>query len=183
MFSNFFRKFLRHWIIYGLLLVIGRIDVVYADNTTTSVSWISNFGNWSVNRDQYFCYAISSPISSKPSKNINHGNNYFIIALNPEKKGSYVVEAVMDYPLDKSKNVSLQVTGKNSNGKIFTMEFYNDHRTIFKAGSEHLDDLINAMKMGKDLILNARSKRGTDTQYVYSLNGLSKALEDISRCQ
>ncbi|AHA28053.1 hypothetical protein [Candidatus Liberibacter americanus] len=169
---------------FALLFIIGKLNIIYAENRTTSVSWISNFGNWSVNRDKYFCYAISSPIISKPSTNINHGNNYFIIASNPEKKGSYVLEAVMDYPLDKNKNISLQVKGKNSNEKIFTMNFYNDHRTIFPPESDNdVDLLIKSMKMGKDLILKAKSKRGTDTEYVYSLNGLSKALEDIGRCQ
>ncbi|MBY7649742.1 MAG: hypothetical protein C4617_04545 [Candidatus Liberibacter europaeus] len=183
MFSIFLRRLLKYWGIFVVLLVSGNGLIVYADDITTSVSWISDFGHWSVNRDQYFCYAISSPVISHPLKNINHGNNHFIIVLNPEKKPSYLVEIVMDYPLDKNKKVTVQVIGKHSNGRIFTMDFYNDNRAAFATGSEDNDVLVNMMKMGKELVLYARSKRGTDTRYVYSLDGLSKALEDISRCQ
>ncbi len=43
--------------------------------------------------------------------------------------------------------------------------------------------LVNAMKTGKDMQVQAKSRRGTGTAYSYSLSGISAALKQIEKCR
>ena len=43
--------------------------------------------------------------------------------------------------------------------------------------------LIAAMKTGKDMKVTAKSGRGNPTSYVFSLKGISAALQSIATCK
>ncbi|OMH86624.1 hypothetical protein BWK56_05150, partial [Candidatus Liberibacter asiaticus] len=93
---------------------------------------------------------------------------------------AYVSELVMDYPLDEEEMVSLEVKGKNASGTIFKMKSYNNRAAFEKRSQDTV--LIEEMKRGKELVVSAKSKRGTNTRYIYSLIGLSDSLADIRKC-
>jgi invasion protein IalB len=47
---------------------------------------------------------------------------------------------------------------------------------------EREDELIAAMKAGDEMVLEARSARGNETSYTFSLDGVTAASRILERC-
>jgi hypothetical protein len=80
------------------------------------------------------------------------------------------------YDLNPNAKVTVSV-GSNR----FTM-FVNGKSGWMENAAEE-PKLIAAMKSGQDLKVEAQSKRGTKTNYTYSLKGVSAALAAIQNCK
>ncbi|MBL0849143.1 MAG: hypothetical protein EU981_03580 [Candidatus Liberibacter ctenarytainae] len=188
MFSNLFRRFLKLLVRICFLCMMSSIHFVYADNVTNSSDPVlyNQFARWAIyqyqDAGQKICYTASTPVTADPVDGVRHGLNFLMVAPIGGVAGeSYHVELAMDYPLDEQVMVSVEVVGKNAKGRIFSM-IPQRNRAAFK---NREDDrvLVNMMKMGRDLVVSAKSQRGTNTRYVYSLNGITDALNNIRVCQ
>lgn len=76
---------------------------------------IRTFGAWglysySANGAEH-CYALSTPQQSQPA-NVDHGNNYFLVAPDP-RAGSYYPQAVMGYENLAGSEITVSVDGKD----------------------------------------------------------------------
>lgn len=138
---------------------------------------VKTFGHWGVysydNNGTTACYALTMPRDMQPA-GISHGNNFLLVA--PKGAGGYMPQAQMGYGLKAGSEVTAKV-----GGQAFTM---TPRGNVAWASRENSDNaLVAAMKSGSTLTLQATSSRGTTTQYAFSLNGVTAALQRASACQ
>lgn len=144
-----------------------------------SPSQIGKFSAWGaysyVSGGGKVCYVLTVPQTKKPD-GVDHGENFFLVSQKPGQNVSYEPQFMAGYELKANTKVTLSVDDKSfslfTSGKSAWME---------NAAEEPL--LIAAMKAGKAMSVAATSKRGTATNYSYSLKGISKALDAIKVCQ
>ncbi|WP_105439303.1 invasion associated locus B family protein [Neorhizobium sp. T25_13] len=138
---------------------------------------IKTFGAWglySYSTDgRKHCYALSTPQEARPA-NVDHGNNYILVAPDP-RAGSYYPQAVMGYDILGGSEITVAVDGRN-----FSMTSKGNSAWTKNA----IDDaaLVAAMKSGSSMTLSAISKRGTRTNYKYALAGITAALTAAAKC-
>ncbi|MFB9948146.1 invasion associated locus B family protein [Rhizobium puerariae] len=156
----------------GLSLIF--VSAASAGSQPTRVAQFEAWGVYSyVNSGQTTCYALSVPVTSRPSA-VDHGDNFFLIA--PQGPSGYAPQAIMGYPIREGSEVRVTVGG-------------DTFRLVPKDNAAWLRDqsrepvLVDAMRRGSDMTLEATSRRGTSTSYSYSLRGVSAALQEVRRCR
>jgi hypothetical protein len=137
---------------------------------------IKQFDAWGVysyqNGGQTSCYALSVPISSSPS-NVNHGDNFFLIS--PQGQ-SFMPQAIMGYGLRQGSEIAVAVGNEQ-----FSLTPRDN--TAWVRNQEREPALVNAMRGGSRMTLQAVSGRGTSTSYSYSLSGVTAALQEVRKCR
>lgn len=140
-------------------------------------SRIQQFDDWGVysyqSKGNTVCYALSVPKTMEPS-GIDHGKNYFLLSPGGGKGGGFVPEAVAGYEL-RPGGTSINIAGRS-----FSMLSKGNSAWVQDEAQEPV--LVNAMRGGSDMTVNAMSKRGTATRYTYSLSGITAALKKVSTC-
>jgi hypothetical protein len=121
------------------------------------------------------CYILSLPTRKEPG-NVNHGDIFFLISQRPGQNISYEPQAMMGYPLQENSKVT--VTVDNRNFVLFTK---GDSAWVENAAEEPA--LVSAMRAGSSMSVTAKSRRGTSTNYTYSLSGVTAALKEIQNCK
>lgn len=121
------------------------------------------------------CYVLSVPTSKEPAS-VNHGDVFFIISQRPGQNISYEPQVMVGYPLKPGSKVTVKIDAKS-----FTMFTKDSSAWVENAAEEPA--LVQAMKTGKSMSVQAVSGRGTGTNYAYSLQGISDALKRIEKCK
>ena len=138
---------------------------------------VAQFGAWGVysydNAGRTTCYALSVPVSSKPA-NVDHGDNFFLIA--PQGRSGYTPQAIMGYSLKAGSDVSVKVGSDD-------FHLVPKDNAAWVRNQDREPVLVNAMRGGSDMTLEATSRRGTNTSYSYSLRGVTAALKEIGKCR
>lgn len=135
---------------------------------------IGKSGSWSAMKfdenGSAACYILSEP-SRKEGNYTRRGDVYVLITHRPAQNSFGVVSftAGYDYKPDSSAEVEID-------GQTFTL--YTQGNTAWAQDSDD-PRLVDAMRVGKTMILRGTSARGTDTVDTYSLTGFGKALETI----
>ena len=83
---------------------------------------------------------------------------------------------MMGYQLKENSKVNVVI-----DGRTFVMFTKGNSAWVENAAEEPA--LVAAMKSGKDMSVQATSRRGTGTTYSYSLSGISAALKQIEGCK
>ncbi len=156
---------------FAFSLILGSAAAAGAQPTR-----IKQFDAWGVYSydagGQKNCYALSVPLSAQPT-NVNHGDNFLLIA--PSSGSAYAPQAIMGYNLKSDADIRARV-----DEKAFSMRPKENAAWLSNQAAE--PDMVNAMKAGRQLVLQATSQRGTDTSYTFSLNGVSAALKEVEKC-
>ena len=121
------------------------------------------------------CYILSTPKKSEPAS-VDHGDIFFLISQKPGEGVSYEPQAVMGYELKEGSKVTVNIDGKK-----FLMFTKGNSAWMENAAEE--PQLVAAMRAGRALSIQAVSKRGTNTNYTYSLSGVTAALNSIKGCK
>ncbi len=122
------------------------------------------------------CFVASQPTEMLP-KGANRDAAYFYISAWPKEGVKTEVSVKLGYPLKKGAPVSVKIG--NDPFKLFA----DDERGFVADPTEELK-LIEAMKKGSTMQVQATSQRGTDTTDTYSLAGLTQALQGLAdKCQ
>lgn len=121
------------------------------------------------------CYVLSVPVKKLP-ENVDHGDIFFLVSQRPGQNISYEPQAMMSYELKAGSKVTVNV-----DGKAFSM--FTKGKSAWLENAAEEPALVAAMKAGSNMKVSATSKRGTDTNYEYSLSGVSAALSKIESCQ
>lgn len=157
------------------LVVVALTPMSVAEAEPRMVFQSSDWGVYSYVKDGTpACYALSAPKESAPS-NVDHGENYFLIAP-AEKGGGSEPEAMMGYDLKPGSQVEVSIGDQS-----FRM-FVKDN-TAWVSDPARAPVLINALRSGSRMTLEALSARGTRTTYTYSLTGVTAALQYVARCR
>jgi invasion protein IalB len=151
-----------------IVLLLWPLDV--GAQTTRSVS---KAGDWTVyahdGKAQRICFVTAQPRSTDP-KSVNRDPVHFFVSGWPKDGVRSEVSIKLGYPAKKDADVSVTV------GTTAFRLFASNDRAFVADPTEELK-LIEALKKGSSMIVQATSERGTVTRDTYSLQGLSQALQ------
>jgi invasion protein IalB len=120
------------------------------------------------------CYILTTPQQAEP-ESVDHGDNFFLVAPDPSGAG-YYTQAIMGYDLRSGSPMTVTI-----DGRAFAMLPKGNSGWTAQASSDAA--MIDAMKTGSAMTLQAVSGRGTETRYTFSLSGVTAALGEAGRCR
>jgi invasion protein IalB len=121
------------------------------------------------------CYVLTVPTDKQPP-NLDHGDIFFFVSQKPGQNVSYEPQFIAGYAFKEKSKVTVTVGDKS-----FTMFTRGKSAWMENAAEEPL--LIAAMKKGAEMNIAATSGRGNPTKYVFSLKGITAALDSIATCK
>lgn len=159
----------------ALALLLAGAGIASAQSPTR----IQQFNAWGAYSYQSgkskVCYVLSVPKEKSPA-NVDHGDIFFLVSQRPGQNISYEPQAMMGYALQENSKVTVTIDAKN-----FTLFTKGNSAWVENAAEEPA--LVAAMKVGKAMSVVAKSRKGTQTNYSYSLSGISAALKQIESCK
>ena len=122
------------------------------------------------------CFAATSPVAKEPAT-ANRSRMLLYVSAWPKEGVKAEVSVKLGYPIKTGSDITITV-----GDDAFTL-FPKDDRAFVSDATEELK-LLEAMKKGSKLIVQATSERGTATTDTYSLAGLTQALQALAAsCQ
>lgn len=138
---------------------------------------VANYKDWSVFvRDidgDKVCFAAAEA-SDKSPKSVNHGDVFFLIATWRSGAASEQPSLMTGYAIDQKPEPDVRIGSDK-------WEMYASENEAFIESKDEEQRLLRAMRRGADMRISAVSKRGTATNYVISLRGVTAALERVER--
>lgn len=135
-----------------------------------------HFGAWSLfttDADgEKLCFATAQPSSSEP-KGANRGPIRAFVSAWPKDGIKTEISLKLGFPIKTESEVSVGV------GTESYVLFPNDERAFVSDPTQELK-LLEAMKKGSILVVQATSERGTATTDVYSLQGFTQAVRALA---
>lgn len=158
------------------VLAIAITLVSTAAATAAQPTRIKQFDAWGVysysENGKKSCYALSVPVTSRPA-GVNHGDNFFLIS---PQGSSLMPQAIMGYDLKSGSDVEVAVGNDQ-------FDFIPRDNTAWVRDQGREPAVVNAMRGGSQMTIQATSQRGTNTSYSYSLNGVTAALQELRKCR
>jgi hypothetical protein len=151
-----------------ILMIAGAASAAQPKRIAQEGAW----GAYSYRDKTTACYVLSVPTDASP-RNVDHGENFFLVS---KTAGHEVPQAVMGYSLAPGSKIHVSVGSQG-----FDMFVKGNRGWLEDAGKEPA--LVSAMRSGKTMMLEAKSRRGTATRYTYSLSGVTAALKKIAECR
>ncbi|GGE47933.1 hypothetical protein GCM10011367_23460 [Marinicauda pacifica] len=121
--------------------------------------------------DAQICYATSRPTDSRPGS-VDHGDVYFLVSTWASDAAEEQPSFLAGYALQPNTPPLARV-GSSS----FTM--YVSEREGFIEDLRDEQRLVDAMRRGATMRVEAMSARGTATAYEFSLSGVTAALDQV----
>lgn len=139
-------------------------------------SSLGNYNDWTAwaysGQNGKVCYIYSKPSELLP-RNLNHGDVSFFIRTSPAEGIGQEANFVAGYAFEDNSTVSVDVDGKK-----FQMFTQGDSAWLVNAAEE--EELLEAMRSGRQMTITGKSRRGNETTYRYSLSGVTAASDKIS---
>jgi len=158
----------------GLVLAFGTLPALAQQ--ATKIGQHAAWGTYSYQAASgKVCYVLTVPTDKQPPT-LDHGDIFFFVSQRPGQQVSYEPQFIASYSFQNESKVSVTV-----GGRTFTMFTKGKSAWVENAAEEPL--LIAAMKSGADMKIGAKSGRGNPTSYVFSLKGISAALDSIKSCK
>ncbi len=138
---------------------------------------VATYKDWSVFvRDaggDKICFAATEAKDKSP-KSVNHGDVFFLVSSWKSGAATTQPSLMTGYALNTKPEPTLRVG--SDKWKMYTSE-----NEAFIESSDEESRLVRAMRRGADMRVSAVSQRGTTTNYVMSLRGVSAALDRVAR--
>lgn len=140
---------------------------------------IGQYGTWgaymATPNGRKICFALAKPTSSKTNPpNRPRDPAYAFISTRPAEKVVNEVSIMIGYALKPGSESSLEVGGAS-----YAMYTQGDGLWIKNAAEE--EQLVSAMRKSAEVIVKGLSAKGTETTDVFSLKGLSQALDRVAQ--
>jgi hypothetical protein len=140
---------------------------------------LGQFGSWGAYTaspgGKKVCFALAKPSSSKTNPpNRPRDPAYAFISTRPAEKVTNEVSINIGYPAKPGSDSMLEVGGAK-----YAMYTQGDGLWIKNAAEEA--KLVEGMRKSADLTVKAASAKGTQTTDVFSLKGLSQALDRVAQ--
>lgn len=140
---------------------------------------LGQFGGWgaytAAPSGKKVCFALAKPTSSKTNPpNRPRDPAYAFISTRPAEKVANEVSIMIGYPVKPGSDSTLDVGGAS-----YAMYTQGDGLWIKNAAEEA--KLVEAMRKSADVTVKAVSGKGTQTTDVFSLKGLSQALDRVAQ--
>jgi hypothetical protein len=121
------------------------------------------------------CYVLTVPTDKKPA-GLDHGDIFFFVSQKPGQNVSYEPQFIAGYDLQQNSKVTVSVGNKS-------YSMFTRGKSAWMENAAEEPQLIAAMKAGHEMKVEAKSSRGNPTSYVFSLKGISAALDSIKSCK
>jgi hypothetical protein len=140
---------------------------------------IGQFGTWgaytATPNGKKVCFALAKPSSSKTNPpNRPRDPAYAFISTRPAEKVANEVSIMIGYVLKPGSESTLEV-----GGAAYAMYTQGDGLWIKNAAEE--ERMVEAMRKAADVTVKGVSSKGTETIDVFSLKGLSQALDRVAQ--
>ena len=140
---------------------------------------LGQFGTWgaysAVPNGKKVCFALAKPSSSKTDPpNRPRDPAYAFVSTRPAEKVFNEVSIMIGYALKPGSESTLEV-----GGATYAMYTQGDGLWIKNAAEE--ERMVEAMRKSADVVIKGMSAKGTETTDVFSLKGLSQALDRIAQ--
>jgi len=140
---------------------------------------IGQFGSWgaytATPKGKKVCFALAKPSSSKTNPpNRPRDPAYAFVSTRPAEKVVNEVSIMIGYALKPGSESTLEVAGAS-----YAMYTQGDGLWIKNAAEE--ERMVDAMRKSADATVKGVSAKGTETTDVFSLKGLSQALDRLAQ--
>ncbi|WP_439924005.1 invasion associated locus B family protein [Nitrobacter sp. JJSN] len=140
---------------------------------------LGQFGAWGAYtaspNGKKVCFALAKPASSKTNPpNRPRDSAYAFVSTRPAEKVANEVSVMIGYHLKPGSEATLEVGGAS-------FEMYTQGDGIWIKNAAEEDRLIDAMRKSADATVKGVSSKGTQTIDVFSLKGLSQALDKVGQ--
>jgi hypothetical protein len=140
---------------------------------------IGQFGTWgaytAMPNGRKVCFALAKPSSSKTNPpNRPRDPAYAFVSTRPAERVVNEVSIMIGYALKPGSESSLEV-----GGSAYAMYTQGDGLWIKNAAEE--EQMVAAMRKSADVTVKGISAKGTETVDVFSLKGLSQALDRLAQ--
>ncbi len=140
---------------------------------------VGQFGSWgayvAMPNGKKVCFALAKPSSSKTNPpNRPRDPAYAFISTRPSEKVVNEVSVMIGYPVKPGSESTMEVGGQR-----YAMYTQGDGLWIKNAAEE--DRLVEGLRKSADVTVTGQSSRGTQTTDVFSLKGLSQALDRVAQ--
>jgi hypothetical protein len=140
---------------------------------------IGQFGTWgaysATPNGKRVCFALAKPTTSKTNPpNRPRDPAYAFVSTRPGEKVINEVSIMIGYALKPGSESTLEV-----GGAAYSMYTQGDGLWIKNAAEE--DQMVQAMRRSADAVVKGVSAKGTETTDIFSMKGLSQALDRIAQ--
>jgi hypothetical protein len=140
---------------------------------------IGQYGTWgaytATPNGKKVCFALAKPSSSKTNPpNRPRDPAYAFVSTRPAEKVVNEVSIMIGYTLKPGSESSLEVGGAS-----YAMYTQGDGLWIKNAAEE--ERMVDAMRKSADATVKGMSAKGTETTDVFSLKGLTQALDRLAQ--
>jgi Invasion associated locus B (IalB) protein len=138
---------------------------------------LGSFGPWSAysygGPRGTVCYVYAEP-KKEAGQYTERGDTYIQIADRPTENIANELSVTAGYPYKQGSEVALDIDG----GRF---SLFTDSETAWARDAKTQDEIVKAMKAGRQLEVRGTSSRGTLTTDTYSLAGFTAAIGAASR--
>jgi hypothetical protein len=140
---------------------------------------IGQYGTWgaytATPNGRKVCFALAKPSSSKTNPpNRPRDPAFAFVSSRPAEKVVNEVSIMIGYALKPGSESSLEV-----GGSAYAMYTQGDGLWIKNAAEE--EQMVSAMRKAADVTIKGVSAKGTETTDIFSLKGLSQALDRLAQ--
>ena len=147
-----------------------------AAQTPTRMNQFNAWGSYAYGTSgSKVCYILSTPTASEPAS-VDHGDIFFLVSQKPGQRVSYEPQVVMGYPLRNGSKVTVDIDGRK-------FSLFTQGTSAWMENAAEEPQLVASLRSGKSMKVAAVSQRGTNTNYTYSLSGVTAALQSINNCK
>lgn len=134
---------------------------------------VATYKDWSVfvreTEGDRICFAATEAEAKSPAS-VNHGDIFFLVATWRSGAASDQPSFMAGYNLKEAPAPTVRIGAQK-------WEMYPDQNEAFIEDGKVETSLVSAMRSGADMKIAAVSGRGTATNYTFSLQGVSAALD------
>ncbi len=146
---------------------------------TAGAQLLGQYGDWGAYTaspgGRKVCFALAKPTSSATNPpNRPRDPAWLFVSTRPAEKVREEVSVIIGYPLKPNSDAEIEVGGAS-----FAMYTQNDGAWVKNAAEEAR--LVDALRKGADATVKGESSRGTKTTDVFSLKGISQALDRVGQ--
>jgi invasion protein IalB len=157
-------------------MAIAAATLPAAAQSATKIGQHNAWGTYSYQANNgKVCYVLTVPTDKQPPS-LDHGDIFFFVSQKPGQNVSFEPQFIASYNLQENSKVVVSVGDKS-----FTM--FTRGKSAWMENAAEEPSLIAAMKGGAEMKVAAKSGRGNATSYVFSLKGITAALNSISSCK
>ena len=133
------------------------------------------YGDWVVltrdTSDGRVCFAVSEPQESAPS-NVDHGSVFFVLSSWANGAADEQPRFIAGYPLRPETPPQARIGSSR-------FQMFAAGQDGFVEDLDDEGDLVRQMRRGATMRIEATSQRGTATSYLFSLQGVTAALQRV----